>query len=193
MVHQVSADLPVCRGKIISEVFGSGSCRSLSGERSTEATAKCKNSFDIDSGGFNWQCNADLTGSGSGFECKPSFLCADDKDPFKAWDTLAPVSADEKATLAFREIPDNSLYSVGQPNGLGRLTDTKFVVCGNLDRHEKWHCHAVEDVVGGLVVGDGIQLTPRSVEDPYMSEFADDKAVFCSRSLCFCLQTMNIQ
>ena len=162
-------------------MFGSGNCASLSGERSTEAVAKCKDSYDIDSAGYHWQCDVDLTGSGS--RCTHSHLCQVDTDPLKAWDKLAPVSVDEKATLTHIEIPDTSLYSVGQPSGMGRLTDTKFVACGALDRHEKWHCHAVEDVVGGLLVGDRIQLTQYGVADPFMSEFAQNKAVFCYRSL----------
>ena len=148
-------------------------CDSKGGERSDASEAACRESFDVDAAGEMWQCVVEVVDSRS-FKCKPGLLCQEDADPSAVWNKLASVAADVKPEMTFKAMSGMTLYGGGKNDALARLTNTKWLACGEIPTH----CVAVEMVTGGFLVGNKIDFTGNY----YMTQATqvrENKAVMC--------------
>ncbi|CAE7534736.1 unnamed protein product [Symbiodinium sp. CCMP2456] len=161
------------RGKLISETYGEqdGHCQSLSGQSSAEE-AVCKQSYDIDAAGFHWQCVVALKSSG-GFTCQYSHLCQHEENPAAVWDSLPVLSADVKLEMT---LVDFEKTANRHPH-MARLTGNKFLVFARNNIGGKgMQCQAVEDVVGGILTGDRLDIPSGTQHGAQISE---NKVAIC--------------
>lgn len=175
--NQSTDAFPDCQGSIIEKVYGNGGwqCSSLSGPRSAAAEAKCSQSYDIDAAGEFWQCGVD-TITDDQFNCKHQSLCKVGFNPAAAWEQLPSIAADvlPKRTGSVI-IPGTEMKTME----IGRLTDNKFAACGTKYRVGPWFCAVVEDVVGGMMLGDLVEVESGGVEHEHIFPWADNKVIFC--------------
>jgi len=175
--NQSTDAFPDCQGSIIEKVYGNGEwqCSSLSGPRSAAAEAKCSQSYDIDAAGDFWQCGVDAI-TDEQFNCKHQSLCKVGFNPASVWEQLPDIAADALPKRTGSVVIPGTEMKVME---IGRLTDSKFAACGTQHRWGSWFCNVVEDVVGGMMQGDLVEVESAGVQHEHIFPWADNKVIFC--------------
>ena len=103
------------------------------------------------------------------FNCKHQSLCKVGFNPAAAWEQLPSIAADvlPKRTGSVI-IPGTEMKTME----IGRLTDNKFAACGTKCRVGPWFCAVVEDVVGGMMLGDLVEVESGGVEHEHIFPWA---------------------
>ena len=144
----------------------------------SRAEATCKQSYDIDAAGFHWQCVVALKSSGS-FTCLHSHLCQHVENPAAVWNSLPALSADVKPEMT---LVDFEKTANRHPH-LARLTGNKFLVWARNNVGGKgMQCQAVEDVVGGILTGDRLDIGSGTQHGAQISE---NKVAICRHAGSF--------
>ena len=101
-------------------------------------------------------------------------MCQHEEDPAAEWDSLPVLSADVKPKMTFVDFEKSG----NQHNYLARLTDNKFLICfkNGIDGNFGWQCQAVEEVVGGILTGDRIDIPANTQHGAQISE---NKVAIC--------------